>query len=243
MRPLPNPGPTGMASAARALQYLERRQEIVANNLANATTDGFKAERVFARLMGRATAPTGLPAAATATDLSSGSLRATNEPLDVAIEQDGFLVVATANGERFTRGGTLHLDAERRLVDANGNPLLGTRGPIAVPRELDGALTIDAAGVVAVGGARLDVLRFERAAPGDLQHEGSSLFIPGASRAEVPLEARSIRQGFLEGSNVNAVGTMVEMIDVQRAHAAVERAVRVLDEIRGTASNQLGKPV
>lgn len=243
MSPLPIPGPTGMASASRALHYLERRQEVVANNLANATTDGFKAERVFGRLLDAATTPDGLPLAGTSTDLTSGVLRQTHNALDVAIEKEGFLVVGTPNGERFTRGGTLHLDAARRLVDANGHPLLGTRGVVTIPPDAGGPLTIDAAGVVSVGTARLDVLRLERAAPGDLQHEGASLFIPGASRSDVPLEARTVRQGFVEGSNVDTIGTMVDMIDVQRAYAAVERAVRVLDEVHGTASSQIGKPV
>ena len=88
----------GLTSAASALRYWERRQEIVANNLANVDTSGFKAERVFARAMGD-----GLPAVETATDLRGGTLTQTGAPLDVALDGKGFLVVDGPHGERLTR--------------------------------------------------------------------------------------------------------------------------------------------
>src|SRR5205085_4652182 len=96
----PAPMPNGLSSAASALRYWERRQEIATNNLANTSTDGFKGERVFAKMLGDA-----LPVAQTATDLRAGTLRQTGNPLDLAIPGQGFFVVDTPNGQRFTRGG------------------------------------------------------------------------------------------------------------------------------------------
>lgn len=230
------PTPTGLSSAASALRYWERRQEIAANNLANVSTDGFKGERVFAQMLDGA-----LPTARTANDLRAGTLRETHDPLDVAVQGDGFLVVDTPNGERFTRGGSLALDAQRRLIDGSGHPVLGESGPITVP---DGAIDIDAKGTLRVDGKVVDRLRLERAgAKAELAHEGGTLFVPDAKRRPLGDADRDVRQGFVEESNVSTVGSMVDMIAVQRAYASVQKAVTTLDSIRGTAVSELGKPV
>ena len=226
----------GLTSSAAALRYWERRQEIVANNLANVDTSGFKAERVFARAVGD-----GLPTVETATDLRGGTLTQTGTPLDVALEQDQFLVVSTPNGERLSRGGSLRLDDAGRLTDAAGNPVLGEHGVITVP---PGELHIDANGTVSADDRELDRLRVESVPTGTtLQHEGGTLFIPPATRQVVPHEARGVKQGFLESSNVNSINALVDMISVQRAYAAIQKAVVTLDGIHGTAANELGKPV
>ena len=230
------PRTNGMSSAASALRYWERRQEVVANNLANVSTDGFKGERVFARMMGDA-----LPVAETATDGRAGTFRQTGNALDVAIEGDGYLVVDTPKGERFRRGGSFQLDAERRLVDADGNVLLGDKGPVKLPL---GEVTIGGDGQVRVDGKEVARLRMERTAPGvPLQHDAGTLFVPDATRLPVAPADRKLRQGFVEESNVSSVGALVDMIAVQRAYASVQKAVTTLDDIRETASNQLGKPV
>jgi flagellar basal-body rod protein FlgF len=229
---------TGMTSAASALRYWERRQEIVANNLANVNTEGFKAERVFARMMGGA-----LPVPDTATDWRAGSLKPTGAPLDLAVEGNGFFIVDTPAGERLTRGGSFRLDDSGRLVDANGHALLGEDGPISLPLP-QGAVEIDAGGVVRVDGKEAGRLRIETTPPNvALAHEGGTLFVPDKTRQPLPTESRTVRQGFLEDSNVNSVSTMVDMISIQRAYAAVQEAVTTLDGIRNTISNQLGKPV
>jgi flagellar basal-body rod protein FlgF len=229
--------PNGLSAAASALRYWERRQEIASNNLANVSTDGFKGERVFARMLGDA-----LPVAQAATDTRAGSLRETHAPLDVAVMGEGYLVVDTPNGERFSRGGSLQLDADRRLVDPSGHPVLGERGPITVPQGAD--LTIDASGTLKVDGKPVDRLRLERAGPGaELAHEGGNLLVPDAARAPLADRERGVRQGFVEESNVNAVASMVDMIAVQRAYASVQKAVTTMDAVRGTAVNEIGKPV
>lgn len=231
---------TGLAAATQALRFYEKRHEVTANNLANADTVGFKAERVFAQLVSAAGESLPAPVPSAATDRSLGALRATERPLDVAMDRDGFFVVQTPQGEQLTRGGSLRLDAERRLVDATGAPMLGERGPIVCPPGSVPDIAAD--GTVSVGGTRLDVLRIEGVAPGEtLVHAGATHFVPPATRTLLPAAERGVRQGQLEDANVNAVEGLVEMIDTQRNYATVERAVRVLDEVRETAATQIGR--
>jgi flagellar basal-body rod protein FlgF len=226
----------GMTRAAHALHYYERRQEILANNLANADTNGFKAERVFAQIIGDA-----LPAAGTATDRTAGSLKVTGEPLDLALGGEGFLVVETPQGERLSRGGSFQLDAEGRIVDANGNALLGEGGPLVVS---GGSVEIDSAGAVSVDGKEIGRLRVDSVPAGaQLAHAGANLFLPDAAGQPLPEEQRLVKQGSLEASNVNTVGSLVDMIEIQRAYSAVQRAVTTLDDIRSTIANEIGKPV
>jgi flagellar basal body rod protein FlgF len=99
----------GMSSSAAALQMLERRQQVLSNNLANASTRGFKAESAFTRMMNDAMASTD-----TALDLTQGTLTETHNTLDLAIEGDGFFVTQTPAGERFVRNGSFRLDADHR---------------------------------------------------------------------------------------------------------------------------------
>ncbi|HYD52448.1 MAG TPA: flagellar hook-basal body complex protein [Gemmatimonadaceae bacterium] len=242
------PSPSGLASAVNALRYYERRQEVVANNLANVSSDGFKAERVFAQLMRDANGAVA-PVAIASTDLRAGALRETGAPLDLAIEGEGFLVVGTANGERLSRGGSLRIDAANRLVDAGGNPLLGAKGPVTFsPAQLaaakDASIAIARDGTIRLGEQAIDVLRMERVAAGaPLQHEGAALFVPPAERAALAPDARTVRQGFVEGSNADSLGSLVDMIAVQRAFQSVQKTISVLDDVREIAANQLGKPV
>jgi len=226
--------PDGIAAAATALRYYERRQEIVANNLANADTDGFKAERVFARLIEEAH-----PAPDTATDLRRGAFKETGSPFDIATDSDGFFVVSTAQGERLSRGGALQLSPDGVLTDASGHALLGEKGVIKLG---PGQITIDRDGLVAVDGDAVDRLRMETVPAGTgMQHDAGTLFVPGPTRQAMALGSRAVKQGFVEESNVNTISTMVDMISVQRAYANAAKALTTLDGIRATISNDLGK--
>jgi flagellar basal-body rod protein FlgF len=226
--------PDGIAAAASALRYYERRQEIVANNLANASTDGFKAERIFTRLVGDSH-----PAPDTATDLRRGTFKQTGSPLDVSTDSDGFFIVDTPQGERLTRGGTMQLSPDGVLTDAAGHALLGENGVI---RLGPGTVTIDRDGLVAVDGDAVDRLRMETVPAGtNMEHDAGTLFVPGSTRQQLAIGERAVKQGFLEESNVNTVSTMVDMISVQRAYANAAKALTTLDGIRATISNDLGK--
>lgn len=225
-----------MSAAASSLQMLERRQSVLANNLANASTRGFKAEKAFARMMDDRLAATD-----TAIDLTAGTLTETHNALDLAVEGDGFFVTQTPNGERFVRNGSFGLDAERRLVDDKGNPVLGDDGPITLA---NGTIEVDEAGLITVNGKPQGRLRLERvAANTDLQHEGGTQFVPDASRQAIPPGERKIKQGFVEESNVNTVAAMTEMISVLHRYGAAQKSISTLDEARGIAVTDLAKPV
>lgn len=225
--------PTGLENAAAALRYWERRQEVVANNLANVNTDGFKGERAFARLLDG-----GVPVIDTSTDLRNGAVSATGNPLDVAIAGDGFFVVQTPKGERLTRGGSLSIDADRRLVDASGNQLMGVD---AIPANAK-LIAIDGQGRVRADGKDIGRFRIENVAAGaNLQHEGDGLFSTTAARTEADMTKTKVRQGAIEGSNVSSLESMVDMIAVQRAYGAVQKSISALDAVRGMASSELGK--
>ena len=237
--------PTGFDSAAAALRYWERRQEVVANNLANVNTDGFKGERAFSHLLaGNSTATIG-----TSTDLRAGTMTPTGQPLDVAIDGDGFFVVRTPAGERLSRGGTLRVDDLRRLVDPAGHLLIGetndadgATGAIMIPSDA-GKIEISGDGTVSADGHAIARLRVERPVVGaTLTHAGDTLFAASGT-ASVALDARGVRQGTREESNVHPLTALVDMIDVQRAFSTVQKALSTLDSARGIAVTELGKPV
>lgn len=224
----------GMTSASGALRYWERRQEITANNLANVSTDGFKAERSFGSLLN------GTPVAGTHIDRRAGNIRVTGDKMDVALGNDGFFVVETPNGERFSRGGHMTRDSEGFLADGSGNRVLGQSGPIALT---EGVVSFDAHGGVLVDGKKADDLRVERAPVGaTLAHEGGTLLVPGQEREPMQPGDIVVRGGCIEESNSDSVGSLVDMISVQRAYAAVEKSITLLDHVRETASSQLGRP-
>ena len=225
-----------MTSAAAALQMLERRQQVLANNLANASTRGFKAETAFSRIMGDAIASTD-----TALDLSAGNLTETHNPLDLAIEGDGFFVTQTAAGERLVRNGSFRMDPDRRLVDDHGDPVLGDDGPIVLP---PGAIEIDATGLITVNGKPAQRLRVERVPEGtQLEHEGGTRFVPVAGRQSIPPAERSVRQGFVEESNVNPMSAMTAMLEVLHRYGAAQKTLSTIDAVRGIAVTDLAKPV
>jgi flagellar basal-body rod protein FlgF len=189
--------PTGIDNVASAMRNLERRQEIVANNLANVSTDGFKGERAFARLLSDGVTP----AVDTATDFRSGPITQTGAPLDLAITGPGFFVVQSPGGERYSRGGSLRLDDNGQLVDANGHALLGetdggeSTGPIIVPPDAKD-IHINVAGAVFSGAQQLGQLRLEGAAANTrLQHDAGGLFLPPMTRTPIASADRTIRQG------------------------------------------------
>lgn len=215
---------------------LERRQAVLSNNLANASTRGFKGETAFTRIMSDAMAVTD-----TALDLTPGTLTETNNPLDLAIEGQGFFVTQTPQGERFVRNGSFRLDQDHQLVDERGNAVLGENGPMTLP---DGVVEIDKTGMVKVNGRTVQRLRIETVANGaDLEHEGGTQFVPDATRAAIPPEQRNIRQRMVEESNVNSMSAMTDMLEVLHRYGAAQKTLSTIDAVRGIAVNDLAKPV
>jgi flagellar basal body rod protein FlgG len=231
-------GPGPLRKAADALRYWELRQQLATNNLANAETPGFKAERAFARLMGAGQSPV----IGATTDLSEGAFKPTGNPLDIALVGDTrFFIVETGAGERLIRGGALRLDDDNRLVDAGGRTLLKEGGgAIVVPPG--SRLTIGQDGTVAADGVSIGRLRVDRVpGPDFLEHEAAGLFRALDGREPVQDPDRGVRQGMLEDSNVSTLDSMVDLITIQRAYAAVQGGVRTLDGILDTIANRIGR--
>lgn len=213
-----------------------RATQVLANNLANADTTGFRAERaVFAASVTRQTdvaaANGGRPVAyaldrATWRDTANGPLQMTGNPLDVAIDGEGYLAVETPRGERYTRAGRFTIDAQRRLVDSDGHPVQNAEGqPIAfaagdtrIEIRGDGSIRTENGPV-----ARLRVVRFPDVQ--DLLPEGDRLF--AADVAPEPVARPKVIQGALEGSNVRPILEMTrltqEVREFQMAATFAER--------------------
>jgi flagellar basal-body rod protein FlgF len=262
-------GPSPIGATGQALRVLELRQQVSAHNLANSSTPGFRADRVFTL----AGAEGGGPVAEQARTITPGPVSPTSRPLDLALEGEGFFVVSTPDGERLTRQGSFHLDADRRLVDTAGNPVQGQGGDLILP---PGEPVFDATGGLHVDGVRIDALRIERpvhltpapdapggpapeegaaAAPdGELQagvgrrlaeatllHEaGGLLALPEGVGLE-PVGTLRLHQGALEASNVEPVLAMTDMIEIQRSYATLQRSMHVLDGVLDKVANNLGR--
>ena len=226
----------GIQNTARSLSLYLRMQEVAANNLANTNTDAFKADRVTAhQLPGYAH-----PVPVGSTDLQQGTFRETGRPLDLSLSGSGFLVVRTEGGERFFRGGSLRLDPQGRLTDAHGSPVLGLDGPIVIH---GGLVEVQGDGTVRVDGAEAGRLRIETVDdPGLLRKEGVGRFVPGGPTRPLPDPgATKIRQGSIEEANVDAVLSMVDLVAIQRAYSANVDALKAMDSMLGTITNEVGK--
>ncbi|GLC28201.1 flagellar hook-basal body protein [Roseisolibacter agri] len=247
---------------AAAFRYYERRQEVAAHNLANVDTAAFKGERVFARVLGAAAvgpaavgpaavgpAAVGpaeegpsVPVPDAATDLRQGPLMDTGAPLDLALSGPGFFVVATPGGERWTRGGSFSLAVDGSIQDATGAALLGPDGPIRIPAGA-AQITLDGGGRMLADGRVVGHLRLEMPLGPVVQlaHEAGGHAVPTAPRVGAP-GTTMVRQGMREGSNVNALSAMVDLIGIQRAYAALGKAHATREAVEDQA-NELGKPV
>lgn len=239
---------------------LRRRMEVVANNLANMNTNGFKAHRMLfndymaeANRIGPREQGDQLRLVvdrAVARDVRQGPLEYTNTEFDVAINGPGYFVVDTAMGPRYTRDGALQLDADRQLVDRNGLVLQNRDGGgIRVPDDAqevtisgDGTVTVrltadNAAPPIAIGQIR--VVQFENEF--ELDTLGNGLLVSN-ERPET-IEFPNLVQGMLEGSNVQGVLEMTEMIEVSRAYSRASKVVtdeheRIRRAIQGLGSTR-----
>lgn len=207
--------------------------EIIAHNVANMNTTGFKAERVmFVDHLVRN--PSGdrsvepdlsfVRDVATVRDLSAGPLRQTGNPLDLAIDGEGFFVVQTPEGDRYTRNGRLRMDDTGQVVTEHGMPLLTSGGQPVVVSASDTEITVSGDGTVASENGvlgRLRVVRFDN--PQTLRMVGGGLMASEGVPQEV--DAPGIVQGTLEGSNVESIVEMQRMIEVHRAYDKTQKLI------------------
>jgi flagellar basal-body rod protein FlgF/flagellar basal-body rod protein FlgG len=241
---------SGFYSAFTALAARIQSLDLVANNLANANTVGYKGQEEFYRafsasLSGRRLTPENQAINDFAViggariDLSAGSVNNTGNDTDLAIDGSGFFVVQTKGGLRYTRNGNFRLNAQRQLVDPQGNPVMGDQGPIILP---DGKLTVSADGTISVGDAIVDKLKIADFAPNTiLIPEGNTDFNAPAGSA-LPATSAQVRQGALESSNCDPVSSAVSLINLQRNAELVQRALTIFNtDFNQTAVQELPK--
>lgn len=227
---------------------LQRQMDVVANNMANINTTGFKAENLlFADYVMPATG-SGTTAGAggdlhftgdwsTVRDMSTGSIETTGNPLDVALSGSGLLTVQTPAGPRYSRNGSLQLSATGTLVDLAGNPVLGESGPIRFDPGETGIAIADNGAVSSSAGSKGKLAIVEFADPKSLVREGNNYY---RGPAGAPATATRVVQGAIERSNVSGVAAMADMIRVERAYQTLANITQRQDELRTTAVQRLG---
>jgi flagellar basal-body rod protein FlgF len=231
---------------------LERQLDVVANNVANVNTAGFKADSsLFEEYLNNGAHEDNFRGTdrrvsyvqdrATFRDLSQGAPEQTKNPLDVAIDGGGFLVVQTPGGERYTRDGGLQLNNTGQLVTSAGNAVLGASGPIVFqPTDHDINISPDGTITVVEGSSKTDSIRgkLRLVSFPDAQKalkEGFNLYAAGEGGAPQADTKSQVRQGFIEKSNVNAVAEMSRMIEVTRAYTQISTLLQQQSDLHKTA--------
>ena len=226
---------------------LQRQMDVVANNLANINTSGFKAENMLFQQYDMPVAADNDFAGsqtvaytqdwATVHDMSNGPLAQTGNPLDIGLMGNGFLTVSTAAGTRYTRSGSLAIDQTGTLVDLSGNPVMSDSGEVHFdPTDTDISIAKD--GTISTSqGIKGKLAMVEFADPQQLTREGNNLWAGGTPQ---PATNTQVVQGSIERSNVSGVTEMAEMIRVQRAYEQLANIMQQQDDLRTGAVQKLG---
>jgi flagellar basal-body rod protein FlgF len=222
----------GLYIAATGMVAEQTRQDQLSNDLANATTPGYKSdaspqhnfgEVLLANTAGGTTigsVDAGVALGKTYTDMTQGTIQETGEPLDFALTGPGFFAVKTAQGVRYTRNGQFIASAQGELTDSKGNPVLGQGGaPVKVAPG--GTVAASALGVFEVPGA---------------SKQGENLWSGSASGKA----SGEVRQGALEGSGVDAAKIMIDMITSLRSFQSGQQAIQAINHTLQAASTQVG---
>ena len=244
----------GLYLATPGMNVEQKRMDILSNNLANINSTGFKKEKVvfevykdrtFLHLLknqeiGNITG--GVVIGQTLLDMSEGSLKQTGNPMDFAVSGMSLFVIDTPDGIRYTKNGAFKIDEDGYLTTQEGYYVQGSVGNILL-NDVD-SFYVDESGDIYADDNLLDSLNIVSVEEGNhLLMVGNSYFVlrEGADFAEdVPV---NVMQGYLEGSNVNGIAEMVDMIAITRAYEANLRVIKMSDEVLAKTVNQVGKIV
>jgi flagellar basal-body rod protein FlgF len=214
---------------------LRRDMDIIANNMANMTSSGFRAEALLFEAVpvdaGERQRVNFVQDVALVRDLSPGTLTPTGNQFDLAIDGEGYFVVGTPEGPRFTRGGQFRLNEIGELTTPDGNPVLDNGGaPLAIPLA-DGPVAVAADGTISTSVrtiGRLDIVTFDDHQ--DLEKAGDGLY--RTDQAPAPAAGVKVVQGMLEGSNVRPIVEMTEMMSTVRAYQGTQRLIDTHHEMQ-----------
>ncbi|MFP4198003.1 MAG: flagellar basal-body rod protein FlgF [Halanaerobium sp.] len=246
----------GLYTAASSMDVLEKKTNIRSNNLANVNTNGFKKSEGITRsfpemLLSRIEAgkadqeigelSTGAFMEQSFKDMSQGDFKRTDNALDFAVEGEGFFVIETEAGERYSRDGNFTINADSELVTQNGNPVLDTEGE-RIQLIPDQDFSVGADGQITFNnglqGAQIDLVNFDD--QGDLMQEGDNLYA-AQEGAEPAASEAGIAQGYLEGSNVKIVDEMSKMIKTTRHYESNQKVISGIDETLNKVINEVGQ--
>jgi flagellar basal-body rod protein FlgF len=246
-----------------------RRVDVIGNNISNSNTSGYKADSAVSasfddmlirRINDNGTSGrnpvvgplnTGIYLDEVITEHTQGSLEQTGRSLDLAIKGNGFFVVQTQNGPRYTRGGSFYLDSEGYLAIGSGYRLMGENGPVQPNTE---NITIDTHGNIYIENMYADTLQlvaFDNAS--QLVKQGELLYQnTGAAQIDVNAQnagadenadapACEVVQGYLEGSNVNMTRELTQMMSAMQNYNSNQRIIRMLDETLAKTVNEVGR--
>lgn len=217
--------------------------DATANNIANASTAGFHADRVvFSEVLGRARSVdrSTVGAGVARADAQSGALTPTENPLDLALEGDGYFAVTTPGGTRYTRAGNFQVDASGALVTTEGFKVRGQGGAaITIPPDAK-VLAVTTDGTVSADGAELGRIELARFATNQVKRDGGTLFT--ATGRPAAGDPPKVRSGMLETSNVNIVRGVVDLVKVSRTYDALMRMIQGYHDIDSRAARDLGTP-
>ncbi len=231
----------GLYSSSSGMPPMQVRMEMIANNLANINTNGFKKDALFIQMMNDQGVASGAGEISSrvrvqrVTDFAEGALVQTNNPLDLALQGSGFFVVQTPQGLRYTRNGSFSITLDGTLATREGYPVIGAEGSIKFPdlqKLTHEAVAVTPTGEITVGKNVIGTLRIvEFEQPQRLKKAGGSLFSidpeddPGLKEVQEP----TVRQGFLEESNVDGIAEMIEMIEITRHFESNQKAIASQD--------------
>lgn len=244
----------GVYAAASKMLAQVKRQTIIAHNLSNTTTVGFKQElfadttfeeMLLARLEAAGDATqigslaAGVELQARAIDLSPGLIQETGGQLDLALSGPGFFQVQSPQGIRYTRDGRFTRDAQNQLTTLDGWSVIGARGAIKLP---PGEITVQEDGAIISAGQEVDRLVLAQFPEGtQWERLGGNYLAPMDGAVGVPAQGAKVQQGFLEQSNVDVTSTMVTMMEALRSYEAAQRVLMLQDRALGQAVNEVGK--
>jgi flagellar basal-body rod protein FlgF/flagellar basal-body rod protein FlgG len=237
----------GIYAASTGLLARTQELDLAANNLANANTSGFRGQHISFKTQMMTASTTAAARAVSSfgvlgdsrTDFTQGSLQQTGNPLDLALEGQGFFAVQAPTGTQFTRNGSFHVTKDGALVTAQGYPVLGDKGPITLP---GGNAEISSSGLISVNGdvaGQLQLTQFDPSVP--LTSLGDANFSAPAAAATTATNL-TVSQGSLEASNINPVESAVGLIEIQRNAEMMQRALTIFhNEFNRTAAEELPK--
>jgi flagellar basal-body rod protein FlgF len=233
---------------------LSRQLDVVANNIANMNTTGFKADgSLFEEYLNSTGAGTpGAPISfvrdrATWTDMSHGPIERTGNPLDVAINGDGFFAVQTSRGVRYTRAGSFQVNATGQIVTADGDAVLGDNGPITLqPNDREVSISPDGTVSVRAGTSKADTQRgklhmYSFANLQDLKKDGAGTFNYTGTGAPQDDTKSTVVQGAIEKSNVRGVLEMTRMIDISRSYMQISAMLQQQNDLSTNAVDKLSE--